>query len=214
MEIMTWFTLSALCGIVLLAYLAGSIPTGVLLTRLFAGKDIRRLGSGNVGATNVRRVAGNRLGASVLFGDVLKGAVPVYLAMRMHPVFGSSLQWEIFVSLAAFFAFAGHLYPAYSMGRSGGKGVATAIGCFLLISPIACALALAVFFLTLQRWRMVSLSSICFAALLPVFVFLKTHSAVFSVLAAVLFMFIFFRHTANIRRIRQGTEPRIGKKNP
>ena len=208
---MTWLTLSALCGIVLLAYLSGSIPTGVVLTRLFAGKDIRQLGSGNVGATNVRRVAGNRLGAVVLFGDVLKGAVPVYLAMWMHPVFESSFRWEIFVSLTAFLAFAGHLYPAYYMGRSGGKGVATAVGCFLLISPGACTLALAVFILTLWRWRMVSLASICFAALLPVFVFLKTHSAVFSVLAAVLFIFIFLRHAANIRRIRQGYEPRIGK---
>lgn len=208
---MDWLMYSLLFGIVLLSYLLGSIPVGILLTRLFSGKDIRQLGSGNVGATNVRRVAGNKLGMAVLLGDILKGATPVYLAMRMYPAFESLLHWELFVSLAAFFAFAGHLYPAYFMGRSGGKGVATAIGCFLAISPVSSLLALAVFFLTLLCWRMVSLSSICFAALLPVFIFLLTRSFVFSGLAEVIFVFIFFRHAANIRRIRLGTEPRIGK---
>lgn len=208
---MNWQLFSRLFGIVLLAYLSGSIPVGILLTRLFAGKDIRQAGSGNVGATNVRRVAGNKLGAAVLLGDFLKGAAPVYLAMRMQPALESPLSWELFVSLTAFFAFAGHLYPAYYLGRSGGKGVATAIGCFFVISPVACALALAVFFLTLWAWRMVSLSSICFAASLPVVVFLITHSLVFSGLAEVVFVFIVFRHSGNIRRIRRGAEPRIGK---
>jgi acyl phosphate:glycerol-3-phosphate acyltransferase len=208
---MNWLTLLLLLGMVLLAYLVGSIPVGILLTRLFSDKDIRRLGSGNVGATNVRRVAGNQLGAAVLLGDVLKGATPVYLAMRLYPMFESFFHWELFVSLAAFFAFAGHLYPAYFMGRSGGKGVATAIGCFLMISPVACGLALAVFFLTLWRRRMVSLASICFAAALPVFTSFRTHSVIFSGLATLIFIFILFRHAANIRRIRQGTEPRIRK---
>ena len=209
---MNWQMVSLSFGVALLAYLAGSIPVGILLTRLFSSKDIRRLGSGNVGATNVRRVAGNRLGAAVLFGDLLKGAAPVYLAMRVCPLFESVPHRELFVSLAAFLAFAGHLYPVYFMGRSGGKGVATAIGCFLMISPVACFLALAAFFITLWRWRMVSLSSLCFAAVLPLFTSYRTHSLFFSGLAALIFLFILVRHTGNIRRIRQGTEPRIGKK--
>jgi acyl phosphate:glycerol-3-phosphate acyltransferase len=202
-------TIITVCGITAVAYVIGSIPTGILLTRLITGRDIRRLGSGNVGATNVRRVAGNRLGVVVLGADMLKGVVPVFLAMQLHTIPGSGFFWESGVALAAFGAFAGHLYPVYFKGRSGGKGVATAAGCFLLISPVALAGAGAVFILSVWHRRMVSMGSLTGVAVLPAFLWLSSRSIIFTVLAVVMAVFIFYRHGANIRRIREGTEPRI-----
>lgn len=198
-----------ICGIVVLAYFIGSIPTGILLTRLFAGRDIRRQGSGNVGATNVRRVAGNKLGIVVLGADVLKGVVPVFLTMQLHGILGSGFFWELGVSLAAFGAFAGHLYPVYFKGRSGGKGVATAGGGVLLISPVALAGAVVVFILSVWHRRMVSIGSLSGAAVLPIFIWFSSRSIIFSVLAVMIAVFIFYRHGANIRRMREGTEPRL-----
>ena len=206
---MTALTVFIICGTLPAAYLLGSIPTGVLLTRFLAGKDIRRTGSGNIGATNVRRIAGNKLGAAALLGDMLKGAVPVYLAMRMHPGAAHGCWWELWVSLTVFGAFAGHLYPVYFKGRFGGKGVATAAGCFLIISPVAVAAAALVFVLVVWRRRMVSLGSLSAAAVLPVFVWSFYRSPMFSALAVIISVFIFYRHSGNIRRIREGTEFRL-----
>jgi glycerol-3-phosphate acyltransferase PlsY len=206
---MTPLTVFLLLAVVLTAYFIGSIPTGILLTRWFAGTDIRKSGSGNVGATNVRRVAGNALGAAVLLMDMLKGAVPVYLATHLHAIFSTALIWEICVSLAALSAFAGHLYPVYFKGRSGGKGVATAAGCFLMISPVSVAGAAVIFILMVWRSRMVSMGSLSAAAVVPAFVWLSSGSRVFSTLAVLVAVFIFHRHWDNIRRISEGTEPRI-----
>ncbi len=197
-------------GAMLTAYLIGSIPVGVLVTRAFTGQDIRKLGSGNVGATNVRRMAGNGLGAVVLAGDVLKGLIPVGLVMAVGPRFvGHGRMWAVWVSLAALGAFLGHLYPVYFKGRSGGKGVATAVGCFLPISPMAVAGALLVFLLVVWRLRVVSLGSLSAAVALPVLVWFRTGTSVFPVLAVVTAGFIFLRHSANLRRLREGTEPKI-----
>ncbi len=190
------------------AYLIGSIPTGVLVTRLFTGRDIRRLGSGNIGATNVRRVAGNRLGAMVLLGDLLKGFLPVFLAVKTVPL-GESRWWTVCVALTALGAFIGHLYPIYSKGRGGGKGVATAAGCFMAISPAALAGAGLVFVLVAWWRRMVSLGSLFAAVALPVFVWFLNGSVVYTASGVVMAVFIFVRHSGNIRRMRGGTEPRI-----
>ena len=198
-----------LAAALIAAYLIGSIPTGVLVTRVFTGRDIRRLGSGNIGATNVRRSAGNLPGAMVLLGDMLKGFVPVYLAMRLPVSGGEGRLGVVCAALTALGAFFGHLYPIYFKGRGGGKGVATAAGCFLPISPVALAGPLLIFALVLWRRRVVSLASLAAAAVLPVCVLLQNGSLVFTVLGAAMAVFIFLRHSGNIRRLREGTEAEI-----
>ena len=125
------------------AVLAGSIPSGVLVTRAFSKEDIRKKGSGNIGATNVARVAGIRLGLFTLALDLAKGALPVYLADQFCA--GSASAPMIVAALAAV---GGHMYPVYTLFRGGGKGVATAAGCFLVISPWACLSAIVLFVLT------------------------------------------------------------------
>ena len=113
--------------LILIAYLCGSIPTGLILSRIIAGVDVRKYGSHNIGATNVYRILGKKLGGLTLLGDVLKGFLPVYL---VYKITGS----ETWTSIAALATFLGHLYPVY-LKFSGGKGVATALGAFLFLSP-------------------------------------------------------------------------------
>ncbi|MFZ0612229.1 MAG: glycerol-3-phosphate acyltransferase, partial [Desulfobacterales bacterium] len=112
---------TVLIGLPLAAYLLGSIPCGLVLTRLFTSVDIRRQGSGNIGATNVRRLAGTPLGLLTLAGDVLKGAVPVYLAAQVDGL--EPVVRACFVSTVALAAFSGHLFPLYLKLKGGGKGV-------------------------------------------------------------------------------------------
>jgi glycerol-3-phosphate acyltransferase PlsY len=193
----------------LAAYLIGSIPTGVLVTRFFTGRDIRQMGSGNIGATNVRRAAGNLPGIMVLLGDMLKGTVPVVLSMRLPLFVDEGRLGVVCVALTALGAFFGHLYPIYLKGRGGGKGVATAAGCFLPISPVALAGAVLIFILVVWRWRVVSMGSLAAAAALPVCVLLQNGPPVFTALGVVTAAFIFLRHSGNIRRLKEGREPKI-----
>ena len=193
----------------LAAYLIGSIPTGVLVTRLLTGHDIRQMGSGNIGATNVRRAVGNLPGIMVLLGDMLKGCVPVYLSMRISMFADEGRLGAVCVALTALGAFLGHLYPIYFKGHGGGKGVATAAGCFLPISPVALTGPALIFILVVWRRRVVSLGSLAAAAALPVCILLQNSSIIFTALGVVVAAFIFLRHSGNIRRLREGTEPRI-----
>ena len=203
---------SMLCQTIL-AYLIGSLPTGLLLTRLVTGKDIRTLGSGNVGAANVGRVAGKKLGAAVLLLDFLKGALPACLALGW-PCAEAPLFREVCVALSALASVLGHLYPLYFKGRFGGKGVATAGGCFAVIAPLALLGAVLVYLLTLRRWRIASLGSLAGASALPFLALLETGSWRFFLLGIGVAILIFVRHAANIRRLRRGTEPvwKAGKK--
>lgn len=207
---MTPMALTIWVGAILLAYLLGSIPFGIVLTRLFTDIDIRKAGSGNIGATNVRRLAGTPLGVLTLIGDVAKGAAPVALSQTLPPP--TWLADDIGVSLVALAAFCGHLYPAYTRMKEGGKGVATAAGCLAVISPVAVLAALAVFLLAAVASKRVSAGSLAGAAALPAAVWWTTHSAAFSGCALVLAVGIFVRHRANIRRLIDGTEPTIGSK--
>lgn len=185
-----------------IAYLIGAIPTGVILTRIVGGKDIRTSGSGNIGATNVYRVAGKKLGVITLLGDCLKGFVPVLAAQQMTDLTISAICG---VALAAFL---GHCYPVY-LGFKGGKGVATALGIFLVLSPLSVLLALVVFVIVLWKWRFISLASISAAAFIPIFVLLLTRSLpVFSV-TLIIAVIVIWRHKANIERLRQGNENRF-----
>ena len=194
----------------LFAYLLGSIPWGLVLTRLFTSVDIRQLGSGNIGATNVRRVAGTTLGALTLAGDVLKGAFPVWLAVTITAP--NELWGEIYISLVAIAAFSGHLYPVYMKFKDGGKGVATAGGCFVVISPMACAVAIVVFILFICLFNRASAASLAAAAALPVAVWYVIGSGVLTGCAVVTAIFIYFRHIDNIKRLLSGAEPSIWNK--
>jgi glycerol-3-phosphate acyltransferase PlsY len=191
-------------GIAVLAYLLGSIPCGLVLTRAFAGSDVRGSGSGNIGATNVARVAGAWLGLATLTADALKGWLPVYLARSFAAPAAGAETWA---TAAALLAFCGHLYPLYTGLRGGGKGVATGVGSFILLAPWAVVGFLAVFLVVFFIGRRVSAASLAAAAVLPAAVFLTGHAGVVCAGAVIMAVFIFLRHAENIRRLRAGTEP-------
>ena len=193
----------------LFSYLLGSIPWGLIFTRLFTSVDIRHEGSGNIGATNVARIAGPTLGALTLVGDTLKGAIPVWLATAI--VAPNDLWGEIYISLVALAAFSGHLYPVYMRFKKGGKGVATAAGCFAVISPMAFVVLILVFIMFVCWLNSVAVASLAAAAVLPVAVWKNTESGVLTGCAVVTAIFIYFRHIDNIKRLLAGTEPIIWK---
>ncbi|SPJ22947.1 glycerol-3-phosphate 1-O-acyltransferase PlsY [Palleronia abyssalis] len=183
-------------------YLVGSIPFGLVITRAFGLGDLRQIGSGNIGATNVLRT-GNKLAAFLtLICDVGKGAAAVLVAR--------ALLGEAAALVAGAATFAGHCYPLY-LGFKGGKGVATFLGTAIALSWPVGLLTCAAWLLTALVTRISSLSALVAALLSPVFAMLfglPTVAAAVGIMA----VFIFLRHRANIARIRAGTEPKIGKK--
>ena len=185
------------------AYLLGSVPWGVIWTRIFSNVDVRSAGSKNIGAHNVFRVAGKRLGLMTLGGDLLKGAIPVLVGISWFGV--SDWKGEVLVCLVALSAFAGHLVPLF-LGFKGGKGVATAAGCFLVISPLVCLVCVLVYILVLCCWGYSSAGSLSAAAVLPWAIWLATHSLPITGCAFIMALFIFVRHTDNIKRLLKGTE--------
>ena len=186
----------------ILAYLIGAIPTGLLLTRLTGGGDIRSVGSGNIGATNVYRTAGRKLGVLTLIGDALKGLLPVLFAALVLHYDHSRL------GAVAIAAFIGHCYPVY-IGFKGGKGVATALGIYLVLSPLAVLGAFLVFAGLLWKWRYVSLGSICAAASIPLLVYLVERSLPLLLATLVISGIVILRHRSNISRLINGTENRF-----
>jgi glycerol-3-phosphate acyltransferase PlsY len=192
------------------AYLLGSIPWGVVLTRIFTSVDIRQQGSGNIGTTNVSRVAGSTLGLLTFLGDVLKGAVPVYLAFILAGKNQST--GDLLPAIVALAAFFGHLYPLFMKFKDGGKGVATCAGCVVVLSPLACLSALLTFIVVLFSSKRVSAGSLAAAAVLPWGAWYSTDSFPITVSAAIMAVFIFMRHTENIKRLISGTEPRFRDK--
>ncbi|MCX5886878.1 MAG: glycerol-3-phosphate 1-O-acyltransferase PlsY [Proteobacteria bacterium] len=189
--------------IVALAYLVGSIPFGLILSKVFASTDIRKAGSGNIGATNVSRVLGKKLGALTLIFDILKGALFVIVAEEI-------IHSEMWACLAGLAAFLGHLFPIY-LRFQGGKGVATFIGVFLTLSPLALLADLGIFLLVLYQTRYVSLGSIIAAALLPVILLVFSYSYVYVILAVIMGGFIILRHRDNIQRLKQSRETKFGE---
>ncbi len=188
------------------AYALGSIPWGLVLTRMFTSVDLRKTGSGNIGATNVRRTAGTLLGVCTLIGDVLKGAAPVWWAVHLV---GRGTAADVYLALTALCAFLGHLYPVYMRFRDGGKGVATAAGCFLAISPMAVVTALLVFILFVCITGRVSVGSLAATAFLPLGVWKAVGSAPLAVCAGVIGGWVWWRHRENLRRLAAGAEPKI-----
>jgi len=189
-----------------LAYLLGGIPFGLLFVRLRHGRDIREMGSRNIGATNVLRTSGWTSGLLTLLLDVAKGFVVVLTAgVLTH-------QNRTFMALAAGSAVLGHVFPLY-LRFKGGKGVATSVGAFLALTIPSTAGAVLVFLVVLALWRFVSLASLLAAAFFPVLYFLidYRHQPSLPVLLAVVFCsgLVIFRHHENIKRLVNGTENKL-----
>lgn len=186
--------------LILVAYLVGSIPTGLLLARR-AGIDPRRSGSGNVGATNVARSAGVRIGLATLAGDATKGALPVVTARWLD--LGESVAASAGVA-----AVIGHVAPIGLRFR-GGKGVATALGALSVLAPGAAAACVAVFAAVAWRHRLVSLASILAAITAPAVLLVTGAPTGTTAAMAVVAALIVARHHENLRRLVAGTEPRL-----
>jgi glycerol-3-phosphate acyltransferase PlsY len=186
--------------LVLASYLLGSIPFGLLLART-AGIDVRRTGSGNIGATNVARAAGARLGLATLVADVAKGALPVVAARALGDGGGTD-------AAAGLAAFAGHLFPI-TLRFAGGKGVATALGAILVLSPPAAAVAIGVFVVVLGGAGYVSAASVSAALVVPPILALLGAPAAVIATGATMAAGIVLRHRDNLRRLQAGVEPRV-----
>jgi glycerol-3-phosphate acyltransferase PlsY len=186
----------------LIGYLLGSIPFGMILTRLAGTQDLRSIGSGNIGATNVLRTGHKGLAAATLIGDMLKGTVAVIIA--------GTIDGPNAAMLAALGAFLGHLFPVWLRFR-GGKGVATYIGVLLgLFWPAALIFAV-IWIGTATTTRYSSLSALIAAFVTPLFLWWFGHNALAS-LFAVLTLLLFYMHRENIKRLQAGTEGKIGEK--
>lgn len=186
-----------------IAYLLGAIPFGYLLVRMRTGADVRQSGSGNIGATNVLRTSGRVAGIATLLLDVAKGYLAVWIAARLS---GDQAFWT---SAAAVAVMAGHAYPVF-LKFQGGKAVATFIGAFLYLTPLALAMTSLVFVIMVAWTRTISMGSICGAAVFPLAVWLMNKPPLPVLVAAIIGgIFIIYRHSSNIRKLRNGTENRF-----
>jgi len=200
--------------ILVTSYLLGSIPFGYLLVRIVRGEDVRRSGSGNIGATNVSRKS-PALGALTLLLDAAKGFFAVQIAAA-YPGFGASdVRIHRLMAASALFAIIGHMFPVW-LGFRGGKGVATALGGFVRLAPLAVLFAVGVFILTVLAFRRISLGSIVTAALFPTIVWLLnlSRNPVVLLLIGIAALLIIARHYQNILRLLSGEEPKfsLGRK--
>lgn len=184
-----------------LAFVLGSIPTGVLLTRAITGMDIRKQGSGNIGAANAARAAGFKVGIAVALLDILKGAVPVLLG-----------RWlgldDVALAVVAFSAVIGHDFSMF-LRFQGGKGVATTFGVMVVIAPIPTLLALLVYVAIVLATRYSSLASLTSLALLPGFSAALSQPRAFVVLPLALFVIAAAKHWENILKLSQGRESKF-----
>ncbi len=185
----------------LLSYLAGAIPFGFLFSRA-VGKDVREEGSGNIGATNVNRVLGKKLGILTLLCDVAKGYLPVYLAATLLP---QAENRELFIALCGLTTVLGHMFPVY-LGFKGGKGVATSLGVFLYFSPLSILLALFVFIAVVAASGFVSAGSLAAAGLIPLFIWFFAGSTSTVLIALAIAVLIWIKHSSNVKRLIRGEE--------
>ncbi|WP_285295681.1 glycerol-3-phosphate 1-O-acyltransferase PlsY [Aureimonas altamirensis] len=184
-----------------IGYLCGSIPFGLVLARAFGFGDIRKIGSGNIGATNALRTGNKPLAALTLAGDILKGTIPVLIGWR----------WGVEVAcIAGLFAFLGHLFPVW-LGFKGGKGVATYIGVLLGLAPLGVAIFAAIWLAVALLFRYSSLAALTATLVVPIALWLLGYDTIAG-LAALLTVLVYLKHHANIRRLATGTETKIGSK--
>jgi glycerol-3-phosphate acyltransferase PlsY len=209
-------------ALLVVAYLAGSIPFSFLIARVFAGKDVRQEGSGNVGATNVARTAGKAAGVLALAGDLAKGVAVIVIARwivsRPEWPYGVGPQpWEsreMWIALAGLVAVLGHMFPVW-LRFHGGKGVATAAGVVPALDPRVFVASLIVFAIIVLVSRMVSLGSILTAASIPLlFRFVAIDSPYWrTVIGIGIALAVILKHHSNIARLARGTERRLGRQN-
>jgi acyl phosphate:glycerol-3-phosphate acyltransferase len=210
---MSEVTAMPLVAAIVASYLLGSIPAAYIAGRL-KGVDLRKHGSGNLGATNVIRVLGGKIGLIVFAFDMAKGATPVLLALRLLPP--AALPWgsaTIAAIICGVAAIIGHVRPIYLRFGKGGKGVATAAGVFLALAPLQTLLTLVIFAVVLLTSGFVSLGSLTSALMLPLLLVITVgvRSPVF-VMSVLVALFVFWTHRANITRLRSGEEHRFGKR--
>lgn len=189
---------------IVVAYLLGSIAFGILISKLYGLPDPRSVGSGNIGATNVARSGKKSAAVLTLLGDAFKGWFPVWLALQ-----SGMLMWV--VSATALAVFFGHLYPIYH-GFKGGKGVATALGVMLAISPLLGAAALLTWIVVFALSRYSSLGAIVAAAMAPLYAWLLLPYQDYVITVAVMAVWLVWRHRTNIQKLLAGTESGFGKK--
>jgi glycerol-3-phosphate acyltransferase PlsY len=200
-------------GLVVLAYLIGSIPFAVVVTRLMGMQDPRTYGSGNPGATNVLRSGNKTAAALTLLGDAAKGWFAVWLVRQLGSPMG--LSWNV-IALSAVAVFLGHLFPVFLKFR-GGKGVATALGVLFAISPWLALATAATWVIIAVFFRYSSLAALVAAIFAPVYYYYGSHLAWYAeppllTALAVISILLILRHRANISRLLNGTESRIGQK--
>ena len=192
-----------------IAYLAGSIPSAYVAGKL-RGVDLREHGSGNLGATNVVRVLGPRIGAAVFAVDVLKGFLPVYFL----PPLADTLRPDAWALAFGVAAIAGHVKPVFLLWRGGGKGVATAAGVFAALAPLPSLIAFAIWLVAFLATRYVSVASLAGAVALPLGILAigRDPGSTIFVAGCVVAFFVIYTHRANIGRLRRGDEHRFVKK--
>lgn len=199
------------------AYVAGSIPSAYIAGRVVKGIDLRTVGSGNLGATNVYRSLGAGAAAVVFAVDMLKGALPAALlpALVLPPeAMGTdrATWWALAFGIAAI---VGHAKPVFLLWKGGGKGVATAAGIFAALTPLPLVIALGVFVVVLRRTGYVSAGSLTAAVTLPVLLtWVNGVRSPITIVAVLVCVFVFWSHRANIQRLRDGTEHRFGRSKP
>jgi glycerol-3-phosphate acyltransferase PlsY len=189
------------------SYLVGAIPFGLVIGKM-VGIDVRQQGSRNIGATNVSRLLGKKLGFLTLILDVLKGLLPMVAASAL---LGESEGRDLYICGCGVFAVLGHMFPVY-LGFKGGKGVATGLGVFLFLSPVVILISLVVFVAVVSLSGFVSAGSLLASALVPLWLFLLGGGKVKIITAAIIAVLIWFKHHENISRLVRGEEKSWKKK--
>ena len=186
------------------SYLFGALPTGYILYFLSEKKDIRRYGSQSIGATNILRLKGWLFAIPVILMDILKGFLPVFLAIKLFPD-------QRFALLCGFLAILGHCFPVYIRFK-GGKGVATSIGLYLALTTWPLLIGIAVFLIVIALTRYVSLGSILAMSSMPISIYLIQGNRDIAILSIAISLLIVLKHHANIRRLLDGNERKLGEK--
>jgi acyl phosphate:glycerol-3-phosphate acyltransferase len=189
---------------IVLAYFVGSFPSGYVIFRLGEKKDIRSLGSQSTGATNVLRLKGWKYALPVMLLDILKAALPVWLALRLYDDRRIALG-------VAFLVVLGHCFPIFIKFK-GGKGVSTALGSYIILAPFPCILSLAIFVGVVAASRFVSLGSLLATFSFPVFAYFLKNDRELALFGLAIFAVIALRHAGNIKRLLKGQERKFGQK--